>query len=82
MYPYMKQQNWLYNYRLRSGMEQSFGGLVRRAAYLTESDTAFQLFEEHYDTIAACYQSFFPDVKKFAFQQLQLIQPGIHMNKL
>src|SRR6185436_406016 len=43
MFPYMKQHNWLYNYRLRSGMQQSFGGLVRRAAYLTESDTAFRL---------------------------------------
>jgi len=82
MYPYMKQHNWLYNYRLRRGMEQSFGGLVRRAAYLTESDTAFRLFEEHYDTIAECYQSFFPAVKEFAFDQLQQIQSGNNMNKL
>lgn len=82
MFPYMKQHNWLYNYRLRSGMEQSFGGLVRRAAYLTESDTAFRLFEEHYEIIAACYQSFFPDVKKFAFDQLQQLYPDNNLNKL
>ena len=71
MFPYMKQQNWLYNYRLKSGMQQSFGGLVRRSAYLTESDTAFRLFEEHYDTIAEGYQTFFPSVKEFAFDYLQ-----------
>jgi len=82
MFPYMKQHNWLYNYRLRSGMQQSFGGLVRRAAYLTESDTAFRLFEEHYDTIAECYQSFFPSVKEFAFDQLQQLQSENNMNKL
>ena len=74
MYPYMKQQNWLYNYRLRSGMEKSFGGLVRRAAYLTESDTAFRLFEENYDSLRSYYQSFFPDIKNFAFARLQEIQ--------
>jgi acyl carrier protein phosphodiesterase len=78
----MKQHNWLYNYRLRSGMKQSFGGLVRRAAYLTESDTAFRLFEEHYETIAACYQSFFPEVKQFVFDQLQQLPSGNNMNKL
>ena len=82
MYPYMKQQNWLYNYRLRSGMKQSFGGLVRRAVYLTESDTAFRLFEEHYDTIAECYQSFIPAVKEFAFEQLQQLLSGDNMNEL
>lgn len=74
LYPYMSQQNWLYNYRLRSGMQQSFGGLVRRAAYLTESDSAFRIFEEHYDLIGECYQSFFPDVKEFAFHQMQQLQ--------
>ena len=76
MYPYMKQHNWLYNYRLRSGMQQSFGGLVRRAAYLSESDTAFRLFENQYDTIQQCYQAFFPAVKEFAFENLQQIQSG------
>ena len=34
MYPYMKSQNWLYNYQFRWGLEKSFGGLVRRAAYI------------------------------------------------
>jgi acyl carrier protein phosphodiesterase len=63
-------------------MQQSFGGLVRRAAYLTESDTAFRLFEEHYDTIAECYQTFFPSVKEFAFDQLQQLQSENNMNKL
>lgn len=74
MYPYMKQQNWLYNYRLRSGMEKSFGGLVRRAVYLTESEMAFRLFEENYEHLYRCYQSFFPELYHFALNQMKEIQ--------
>jgi len=66
MFPYMKMQNWLYNYRNRWGTESSFEGVVRRASYLTESETAASLFEEHYKTLLQCYQSFFPDLKLFA----------------
>src|SRR5215470_5385743 len=66
MFPYMKSQNWLFNYRTRWGTESSFGGVVRRARYLEESDTAASLFEEHYDALKKCYAAFFPDVKSFA----------------
>ena len=68
MYPYMKLQNWLFNYRTRSGTESSFGGVVRRARYLEESETAASLFEEHYHILKQCYAAFFPDVKSFAYR--------------
>jgi acyl carrier protein phosphodiesterase len=63
MYPYMKAQNWLYNYRYRQGVEKSLAGVVRRAKYLEESDTAFLLFNEHYDRLKDLYQLFFPELK-------------------
>ena len=66
MLPYMKQQNWLYNYRLKEGMEKSFGGLVRRAAYLSESATAYSIFNDHYNELSSCYDNFFPALKDFA----------------
>ena len=66
MFPYMKMQNWLFNYRTRWGTEKSFGGLVRRAAYLEESDTAAAVFNENYQHLRQCYDRFFPDVKLFA----------------
>jgi acyl carrier protein phosphodiesterase len=65
-FPYMKMQNWLYNYRSKWGTERSFEGVVRRAAYLTESDTASSLFEEYYKELEQCYREFFPDLKLFA----------------
>ena len=62
MYPYMKSQNWLYHYRSKDGVWNSLGGLARRAKYLHETQTAFDLFEQHYETLRAGYNEFFPDL--------------------
>lgn len=73
MFPYMKKQNWLFNYREKWGIEKSLGGVVRRAAYLTESDTAFRLFEEHYQLLSGCYRQFWADLQPFARRQFELL---------
>jgi acyl carrier protein phosphodiesterase len=65
MFPYMKSQNWLFNYRQPWGIEKSFGGLVRRASFISESETAFRLFETHIETLQQCYSLFEKDIKKF-----------------
>jgi acyl carrier protein phosphodiesterase len=70
MFPYMKKYDWLYNYRHTWGIEKSFGGVVGRAAYLTESDIAFEIFNTHYKAMAICYNAFFPDLKKYSFNKL------------
>jgi acyl carrier protein phosphodiesterase len=62
MFPYMKTQNWLYNYSNKWGIENSLHGVVRRATYLTESATAYALFVEHDATLRKCYQAFFPEM--------------------
>lgn len=74
MFPYMKQHNWLLNYRTRQGIQKSLGGVVRRSAYLTESDTAFDLFQQHYQLLQDCYRHFWAAVKPFARQQFELLQ--------
>jgi acyl carrier protein phosphodiesterase len=66
MYPYMKNQNWLYNYRYEWGIQKSLGGVVRRSLYMTESETAFRLFRENYSLLKQCYRAFFPEVKRLA----------------
>lgn len=71
LYPYMKQHNWLYNYQSRQGIAHSFQGVVRRSAYLTDSDTAFKLFEAHYQALQECYAAFFPALKAFALAALE-----------
>lgn len=71
IYPYMTQQNWLYNYRFEWGIQNSFRGLERRAQYLGNTDAIFACFLKEYDTIKQLSAVFLPDVKKFAFGQFQ-----------
>src|SRR6186713_3329634 len=71
MYPYMKTQNWLYNYKYRQGIERSLAGVVRRAKYLEESDTAYLLFNEHYNKLKDLYQLFFPELKNMTINFLK-----------
>ena len=66
LFPHMKEHNWLYNYQFSSGIESSLGGLVRRAKYLNESATAFNILNNNYDELKHCYESFFPELKIFS----------------
>jgi acyl carrier protein phosphodiesterase len=71
MFPYMRSQNWLYNYRYKQGIFNSFAGLSRRAAYMAPPEMACQLFEDHYKELEACYALFFPALKDYAFTTLR-----------
>ena len=74
MFPYMQSQNWLYGYRFKEGINKSFGGLVRRASYLSEAETAFKIFNENYDRLQEFYSAFFPELKEFAFKKMQQLR--------
>lgn len=76
MFPYMKKQNWLFGYQYNQGIQNSFRGLVHRAAYITESETAFGIFEQHYHTFHNYYIDFFPEIKTFAWKQFATAFPG------
>ncbi|MEP7165242.1 MAG: ACP phosphodiesterase [Ferruginibacter sp.] len=71
MFPYMKSQDWLSNYRHESAIQKSFAGMTRRAKYITESDTAFNIFENNITMMQPCYDEFFPLLKKHAAYTLQ-----------
>ena len=66
---YMRNENWLYYYKDQDGIRKSLKGLVRRAAYLSESETAYRLFTDNHPALRNYYNTFFPDVKNFAKQQ-------------
>ena len=77
MFPYMKKHNWLFHYRSINGIEKSFGGLVRRAVYLNESENAARVFNEHYQRLSDSYRHFWADVKPFAQNKLhELLKIG------
>lgn len=69
MLPYMRSQNWLYHYQFPDGIEKSFGGMTRRARYLTDYVPAFRCFTKNYELLRRQYEAFFPFVKEFASSQ-------------
>jgi len=73
MFPYMKNENWLFNYSTNKGIGKSLAGLVYRSAYLTESDTAFKLFLEHYQLLQQYYRHFWSEAKPFTQYQFKLL---------
>ena len=73
LFPYMLEQDWLSNYRFQPMIEKSFGGLVRRATYLKESAFAFTIFSNHVNEMQIHYDEFFPEVKRFAADTLEVL---------
>ncbi len=71
---YMKEQNWLFHYRTRWGTGKSLGGVVKRAAYLSESDTAFHLFEQRYQLLKDCYRHFWTTAKPVVFSRFSELE--------
>jgi acyl carrier protein phosphodiesterase len=71
VFNYMRRDDWLYNYQYNEGMRKSLAGLVRRASFIHESETAYNLFIEHYVPLNEYYHEFFADVKLFAKQRFE-----------
>lgn len=71
MFGYMERENWLYRYRSLDGIYQSFGGLVKRAAYLQDSTRAIELFESQYVFLGDCFSEFWPELRAFAADRYQ-----------
>lgn len=69
-YPYMKQQDWLFNYRKLKGIEKSLHGLWRRAKYMPPTDKAFASFVVAYHQLSGCYYDFIGDIVKFARSEM------------
>ena len=66
IFPYMVERNWLYNYQFNEGMQKSFAGLARRAKYIEETETAFELFLTNKNTIQQEYNTYFEELKSFS----------------
>ncbi len=70
-FPHMLTNDWLYHYHSDEGMRKSFSGLARRAKYITETDTAMQLFLDNKQRIQIAYDTFFPSLKKMVLEQME-----------
>jgi acyl carrier protein phosphodiesterase len=80
MYPHMKTHDWLYHYHQQQAIERSFGGLMRRATYISEIATAYHLFKTHYNVLQQHFNTFWPSLEIFAIERFQLLQKNM-LNK-
>jgi acyl carrier protein phosphodiesterase len=69
-YPYMKKQNWLYEYRRREGLQRALEGIGRRSRHANRLAVAMRDIEQHYETLQDDFSSFFPDIQRFSRQWL------------
>lgn len=69
IFPYMKQYNWLYNYRYREGIQKSFAGMTKRAKFISESNTAFGIFQDNIPAMQVYYKDFFPELEKNSLEK-------------
>jgi len=77
VFHHMRLHDWLSNYRYKEAIKRSFGGLVHRAAYMHEHETAFGIFERYYKELKKDYQDFFPALKSFAREQFTQLTQGL-----
>ena len=69
-FPYMREHNWLYNYRTMQGMRRSLGGLQKRAKYMPAPDKAYEIFVGHYYQLAQCYYELIDDIVPYVKVEL------------
>ena len=75
MFPYMREQNWLYNYRTMMGARRSLQGLHRRAQHMPPADEAYNTFITRYYELAQCYYEFMEKAYKFVNDELKEKNP-------
>ena len=70
MFVYMKEYDWLFNYQFEWMMHKSFTGIVKRAKYMDDADTAFTIFIDNMEKMRPFYNDFFPLLKKYTIHTL------------
>lgn len=68
--PYMKEHNWLFEYRNLMGMKKALNGLSRRAKYMGTAEKAYELFITNYYAINQCYFELMDDLVLFVKREL------------
>ena len=63
-FPYMKTQNWLYNYQFEWGLLKSLQGLDRRTSVETEMQNSLDIYRESAPAFIQEFESFIADAQK------------------
>ncbi|MCF8275819.1 MAG: ACP phosphodiesterase [Flavobacteriales bacterium] len=65
-FPYMKTQNWLYNYQFEWGLLKSLQGLDRRSANDTQMHLALDVYLEYETEFRQEFRQFIADAKRMS----------------
>ena len=63
-FPYMKEQNWLFNYQFEWGFRKSLEGLDRRSANPTEMHRSVEVYQQNAPQFHAEFGQFISDAKR------------------
>ena len=64
MLPFMKRENWLYNYQFIEGMDNVLKGMGRRATFNSKMEEGVQELQLFYTDFEQHFLDFFPDLEK------------------
>lgn len=70
-FPHMVAHNWLYGYRSLRGMQQSLGGLARRAQHMPPPEKAYEIFITHFYALNQSYYELIDDLVGFVKNELK-----------
>ena len=62
-FPYMKQQNWLYNYQFEWGLSKSLEGLDRRSSTNSQMQQSIEVYRNHREEFLKEFEAFIADAK-------------------
>lgn len=71
-FPYMREQNWLYNYQFEWGFRKSLEGLDRRSSNPTQMHLALDVYKEFDDQFRAEFQGFISDAETMVQEYLRV----------
>ena len=69
--PYMKEQNWLYNYKSVEGISQILWGMNKRTKGISKMDMAKEDLIKNYTEFQEDFNSFFSELESFSNHYLE-----------
>jgi len=68
--PFMLARNWLVGYANTKDLNRVFQGMDRRTNYISGMDRAVEVLLQNYDELKSHFESFYPELQKFASNKL------------
>jgi len=71
LFKVMSRENWLFHYKTFNGIKQGLAGMSRRAKYLPEWETGFELTMRYYYELNQLYFDLMDDLAVYAKKELK-----------